>query len=171
MYASTATSSRSMGMGSIGIESPLGSASSHGNGNLLNGLPSSTKMTRRRSSHGSASGSYPPKSPSSRSKSPGPSSSSSRYPFRLNFYSSPPSLEITLEEFEQYAIARLKILTFIHSLTERNIPPSQANPLIQAKMKECLPLSSGTARNMPLEEERKADELSHWVLRLAFCRR
>ena len=30
------------------------------------------------------------------------------YPYRLNFYEVPPTAEITLEEFEQWAIDRLK---------------------------------------------------------------
>lgn len=30
------------------------------------------------------------------------------YPYRLNFYGVPPTAEITLEEFEQWAIDRLK---------------------------------------------------------------
>jgi DNA primase large subunit len=30
------------------------------------------------------------------------------YPFRLNFYTTPPTAEVTLEEFEQWAIDRLR---------------------------------------------------------------
>jgi DNA primase large subunit len=30
------------------------------------------------------------------------------YPYRLNFYDTPPTAEITLEQFEQWAIDRLK---------------------------------------------------------------
>ena len=33
------------------------------------------------------------------------------YPHRLNFYETPPTAEITLEQFEQWAIDRLKSVT------------------------------------------------------------
>src|SRR4051794_27035318 len=105
-------------------------------------------------------------------------------------------MDITLEEFETFAIARLKrgsypcskcltvglggtdpthfpspsVLTNIHSLFERSLPSAQLQPLLAAQVKTHLPLSSNTARNMPLDEERRADELGHWILRLAFCR-
>jgi hypothetical protein len=104
-------------------------------------------------------------------------------------------MDITLEEFETFAIARLKresrilpikvlydgrhtisslrslsVLTNIHSLFERSLPPAQLQPLLAAQVKTHLSLSSNTARNMPLDEERRADELGHWILRLAFCR-
>lgn len=79
-------------------------------------------------------------------------------------------MDITLEEFEIFAIARLKVLTNIYSLFERSLPPSQLAPLLALQAKSHIPLSSNTARNMPLDEERRADELGHWILRLAFCR-
>lgn len=37
-------------------------------------------------------------------------------------------------------------------------------------VKTHLPLSSNSARNVKLDDERRKDEISHWVLRLAFCR-
>jgi hypothetical protein len=35
------------------------------------------------------------------------------YPHRLNFYETPPTAEITLEQFEQWAIDRLKSMDFL----------------------------------------------------------
>ncbi len=35
------------------------------------------------------------------------------YPYRLNFYDTPPTAEITLEQFEQWAIDRLKSANLI----------------------------------------------------------
>lgn len=35
------------------------------------------------------------------------------YPFRLNLYDTPPTAEITLEQFEQWAIDRLKSMTIL----------------------------------------------------------
>lgn len=105
-------------------------------------------------------------------------------------YTSPPALDITLEEFETFAIARLKgllrisypqsrhadkasitVLTAIHSLQERSLPQAQLRELIATQIKSHLPLSSNTARNIDVDEERRADEVGHWILRLAFCRR
>lgn len=37
-----------------------------------------------------------------------PSYKEAQYPTRLNFYSTPPTADITLEEFEQWAIDRLR---------------------------------------------------------------
>ena len=42
-----------------------------------------------------------------------PSFKQQDYPHRLNFYNVPPTSEITLEEFEEWAISRLKG-TWIH---------------------------------------------------------
>jgi DNA primase large subunit len=37
-----------------------------------------------------------------------PSYKETHYPHRLNFYSTPPTADITLEQFEQWAIDRLR---------------------------------------------------------------
>ncbi|KGB80170.1 DNA primase large subunit [Cryptococcus deuterogattii R265] len=95
---------------------------------------------------------------------------SARYSFRLNFYEQPPALDITLEEFETCAISRLRVLSHIESLSHRSLPYSQVASGIATYAKMHLPLSSNTARNVNLDEERRRDEIGHWVLRLAFCR-
>ncbi|KAE8540423.1 hypothetical protein D1P53_003369 [Cryptococcus gattii VGV] len=95
---------------------------------------------------------------------------SARYSFRLNFYERPPALDITLEEFETCAISRLRVLSHIESLSHRSLPYSQVASGIATYAKMHLPLSSNTARNVNLDEERRRDEIGHWVLRLAFCR-
>ncbi|WWC68054.1 uncharacterized protein I206_101973 [Kwoniella pini CBS 10737] len=95
---------------------------------------------------------------------------SSRYPYRLNFYERPPTLDITLEEFETFAIARLRVLSQIESLSHRSLPFAQLQSSITNYTKQHLLLSSNTARNANLDEERRKDEIGHWVLRLSFCR-
>ncbi|KAK8847533.1 hypothetical protein IAR55_005391 [Kwoniella newhampshirensis] len=95
---------------------------------------------------------------------------SSRWPYRLNFYDHPPTLDITLEEFETFAIARLRVLSHIETLSHRSLPYSQIASGITTYTKTHLPLASNTARNVNLDEERRGDEIGHWVLRLAFCR-
>jgi DNA primase large subunit len=42
------------------------------------------------------------------------------YPHRLNFYDVPPTAEITLEEFEQWAIDRLKGIYLLTSTAREN---------------------------------------------------
>ncbi|WVQ83184.1 hypothetical protein IAT38_005323 [Cryptococcus sp. DSM 104549] len=95
---------------------------------------------------------------------------SARYPYRLSFYERPPNLDITLDEFETCAIARLRVLAHIESLSQRSLPPAQFHSAIAAYGKEHLPLSSNTAKNVNLDEERRRDEIGHWVLRLSFSR-
>lgn len=50
-----------------------------------------------------------------------PSFKQQDYPHRLNFYDVPPTSEITLEEFEQWAIDRLKGKTMMLCVAMRNI--------------------------------------------------
>lgn len=116
-------------------------------------------------------------------------------------YRTAPAMDITLDEFEIYAIARLKgkfqpahsphpsspdqlpstplihptgyfvVLCSIHALLDRSLPLAQFKELAQTSIKTNLPLSSNTARNAKLDEERRRDEIGHWVLTLAFSRR
>jgi hypothetical protein len=85
-------------------------------------------------------------------------------------YTTPPTLDITLEEFETFAINRLRILSYIESLQHRSLPYTQLQTQLSAYLKQYLPLSSNTARSVDLVAERRGDEIGHWVLRLAFCR-
>jgi DNA primase large subunit len=80
-------------------------------------------------------------------------------------------LDITLDEFETCALARLRILAHIEALSHRNLPYLQFVQAVSTHLKQHSPLSSNTARSAPLDEERRRDEIGHWVLRLAFCRR
>lgn len=41
------------------------------------------------------------------------------YPYRLNFYDSPPTADITLEQFEQWAIDRLRGMYALDSIQSR----------------------------------------------------
>ena len=45
------------------------------------------------------------------------------YPHRLNFYSTPPTADITLEQFEQWAIDRLRSMSLLLSLFRPSRPP------------------------------------------------
>jgi DNA primase large subunit len=113
------------------------------------------------------------------------------YPHRLNFYLVPPQNEITLEEFEVWAIDRLyglvpyypvstsvdhqyAVLGEIESSIYRNKTQKEMETGLKQLFEKYTPLSSNTAahasRAAQLNDERKKDHYSHFILRLAFCR-
>lgn len=94
------------------------------------------------------------------------------YPHRLNFYDLPPLFEVTLEDFEESAIDRLRILAEIESSYARNRSWDELKEVTEKLCKKYLPLhanATALGKINPLEE-RKRDHLGHFVLRLAFCR-
>ncbi|KAF8455045.1 eukaryotic and archaeal DNA primase, large subunit-domain-containing protein [Kalaharituber pfeilii] len=98
------------------------------------------------------------------------------YPHRLNFYSTPPTAEISLEQFEQWAIHRLRILGEIESSQFRNKTPKEIEVTLEPLLKKYLPLSASSyaklsSKNLEtVQLERKKDHYSHFILRLAFAR-
>lgn len=103
------------------------------------------------------------------------------YPFRLNMYTVPPVHDITVEEFEQWALDRLRVLAEIENASARNQPWAETKSAIEKRMGEYMPLrsnavaQSGTvatssAKTKELLAERRKDQVSHFVLRLAFSR-
>lgn len=93
------------------------------------------------------------------------------YLSRLSFYDIPPLDEITLEEFESWAIDRLKILIEIESCVARSKSIKDIEVIIKPLLLKYLPLSSDTGNNSAtILQERKKDHYSHYILRLVFCR-
>ncbi|TIA75559.1 hypothetical protein E3P89_03625 [Wallemia ichthyophaga] len=107
------------------------------------------------------------------------------YKHRLNFYQQAPLLEVSLEEFESWAIDRLKsaytpilipllsrpaVLAEIEASQVRNRPFNDTKAVIKSQSAKLLSLSTNYTRTATLEAERKKDHVSHYVLRLAFCR-
>ncbi|KAK1145942.1 DNA primase subunit pri2 [Aspergillus melleus] len=95
------------------------------------------------------------------------------YPHRLNFYEIPPTAEITLEQFEQWAIDRLKVLAEIEACSYRNKSPADTASHITPLLQKFIPLSSNTSSTLGagdprLKNERQKDHYSHFILRLAF---
>ncbi|PWN99924.1 DNA primase, large subunit [Tilletiopsis washingtonensis] len=96
-----------------------------------------------------------------------------QYPFRLNFYQRPPTHEVTIEQFELWAIDRLRVLAEVESSQARNRSWPEMREAVLAMAKKYLPLNSTTAGSgggVDLTQERMKDHVSHFVLRLAFCR-
>ncbi|PVG00189.1 DNA primase, large subunit [Serendipita vermifera] len=92
------------------------------------------------------------------------------YPHRLNFYDTPPKFDVTLEQFESWALDRLRILAEIESSFVRNRNYEELKTLVITQQKKYLSLNSNTAANVDKDFERKKDHVGHFVLRLAFCR-
>ncbi|CAD6887808.1 unnamed protein product [Tilletia controversa] len=106
------------------------------------------------------------------SKSPGVAlrKGNERYPTRLSFYNVPPTQEITLWQFETWAIDRLRVLADIESSQARNRTYEETRDLVKTTSRTYLPLNAHTAKEKPLQHERERDHVSHFVLRLAFSR-
>ena len=90
------------------------------------------------------------------------------YPFRLNFYLKPPPAEITIEEFEGFALDRLQVLRAIEAAALRN---KDLKTELAQVLDQHLPLRSNLSKSTDLYEERRKDHISHFVLRMAYCRR
>ena len=86
-------------------------------------------------------------------------------------YDRPPTEDITLEEFETCALDRLRILAEIESSFARNRPWTELKKVTLAQCEKYdLKLNANTAYKRDLDAERRVDVLSHFILRLAFCR-
>lgn len=119
---------------------------------------------------------------------------STSYPYRLNYYTVPPQFEITLDQFEQWAIDRMKVLGEIESRLARNQSLGELEVSMKPLISKYLPLTSNSTtariqqgsrsstlavdiRNKTFkydesneEHRRLKDHYSHFILRLAFCR-
>ncbi|KAL1306556.1 hypothetical protein AAFC00_005245 [Neodothiora populina] len=90
------------------------------------------------------------------------------YKHRMNFYTLPPTGDVTLEQFEEWAIARLKVLAELEACQFRNRSPEETTEHMRPILAKYLPLSQNSSRASDIDVERKRDHYSHWTLRLAF---
>ncbi|KAH8117327.1 DNA primase, large subunit [Phellopilus nigrolimitatus] len=93
-----------------------------------------------------------------------------RYPHRLNFYDKPPLDDITLDEFERFAIDRLRVLSEIEASLVRNRTYEELKTIVKTQADKYLPLNSNSAHLQDINGQRRKDHIGHFVLRLAFCR-
>jgi DNA primase large subunit len=96
----------------------------------------------------------------------------SAYPFTLNFYDEPPPYELTLDEFESFSIDRLKVLKAFETAKLRSKKDDEAFKAVESVVSEFLELSRNTVKGKSntLYDQRRKDHISHFLLRLAFCR-
>lgn len=97
-----------------------------------------------------------------------PAYQETEYPHRLNFYATPPTADITLEQFEQWAIDRLRILAEIEACSFRNKTLDETADHMKPLLAKYLPLDTNSSASSKLSAERQKDHYSHFILRLAF---
>lgn len=99
-----------------------------------------------------------------------------QYPTRLQLYKTPPVQSIGLQEFQELALQRLKLLQEIDRIRQRSAHEAEGRDSYQSKMsnatKSHMPLSVVDDRGLQTKhvEERRRDHISHYILRLAYCR-
>jgi len=91
------------------------------------------------------------------------------YDHRMNFYTIPPTDDIQLEEFEEWGIARLKVLAELEACQFRNRSPAETEEYMRPVLEKWLRLDSNKSRSTDVQMQRKKDHYSHWTLRLAFA--
>lgn len=91
------------------------------------------------------------------------------YKHRLNFYTVPPTADITLEQFEQWAIDRLRVLAELEACSFRNKTAAETAAHMKPLLDKYLPLSASTSGSSGVQAERQKDHYSHFILRLAFA--
>ena len=88
------------------------------------------------------------------------------------FYSSPPNMELTLQEFEEYALARLIILRKVEELKTKTMEFDKYNSEIDNIIKNTkVPILEAQDRNhCCIGTNEKLDTSSHFILRLAYLK-
>ncbi|CAH9085949.1 unnamed protein product [Cuscuta epithymum] len=81
----------------------------------------------------------------------------------LPIYRSAPPLEVRLEDFEQFAVDRLKVLRSISDGLSRGKKPEEMSKLVLGLWKDNM-------RHSHASEDIEKDIISHFVLRLVYCR-
>nr|CAH7752526.1 unnamed protein product [Callosobruchus chinensis] len=100
------------------------------------------------------------------------------YPHDVNMYSDPPANIIQLAEFEELALERLQLLRIIEQAALKGSKPFSEEwkktikeDLSKIGLKKYIRLMSGYNGNSDQDHQaRRADHISHFILRLAYCR-
>ncbi|XP_022914251.2 DNA primase large subunit [Onthophagus taurus] len=102
------------------------------------------------------------------------------YSHDLQMYLTPPGDEIQLSEFEELALERLHLLRILEQASQKGFKHFSADwkewvysELIKNNLKKFYKLAKSTGTNAPTDldlQARRADHISHFILRLAHCR-
>ncbi|XP_044754339.1 DNA primase large subunit-like isoform X2 [Coccinella septempunctata] len=107
-----------------------------------------------------------------------PNNSNSQYSLDLSMYNIPPIGETSLEEFETLAIERLQLMRVLeqaaskgHKINSEEWKKCIKEDLNKLDLKKFVRLMNGLDGQTELDiNARRADHLSHFILRLAYCR-
>mmetsp|Transcript_32706 Transcript_32706/g.67587 ORF Transcript_32706/g.67587 Transcript_32706/m.67587 type:complete len:503 (-) Transcript_32706:106-1614(-) len=86
---------------------------------------------------------------------------------RLSVYDKPPTEEISLHEFEQFALDRMRVLKAIDSGKAKNLEFTEFKYVVDKACHQFLPLRDNST---DFEEDMRKDNISHYVLRIAYSR-
>lgn len=100
------------------------------------------------------------------------------YPHSVLMYKLPPTQDMTLQTFEEYAIERVNLLRIFEQATAKNLRVLSEDwkkeikeEMQRAGMKSYLRLIDGHAKATEADyQARRRDYISHFILRLAYCR-
>lgn len=102
------------------------------------------------------------------------SASKSPYPLsnlpKLSMYADAPSADIALEDFELYALDRMRVLKAIDDGMSRGKKPAEMEVLIQEEANKHLKTTDAISGRGADDAALTKDEVSHFALRLAYCR-
>ncbi|MCP9264697.1 DNA primase large subunit [Dirofilaria immitis] len=88
----------------------------------------------------------------------------------LQMYLEPPKEDITLFEFRELALNRLRVLKIVEQVKDRFPCGTEAiNDELTKLLLKLMPIACGCCPFEEMEIERKRDTISHFILRLAFC--
>ncbi|KAE9414058.1 hypothetical protein Angca_006721, partial [Angiostrongylus cantonensis] len=95
----------------------------------------------------------------------------SEYSCNLQLYLTPPSEQINIDEFDEIAIERVKVLKVVEDIKERHTWGSdEFKSAMTRELSKLMPIAAGTCMAVDLERGRRRDVIGHFILRLAFCR-
>ncbi|XP_033644569.1 DNA primase large subunit-like [Asterias rubens] len=95
---------------------------------------------------------------------------SSQYTHRLQFYRLPPTDNISLNEFEEFAISRVKVLRHVEQAGQSYVRGTEKyKEYMDKELRHLMPLAVRKDLKDDFEERRK-DHISHFILRLAYCK-
>lgn len=100
------------------------------------------------------------------------------YPHNILMYYLPPTQDITLQTFEEYAIERVNLLRILEQAGSKNLrflsdewKASVKDEMNQAGMKLYSRLIDGHSTTTEQDlQARRRDYISHFILRLTYCR-
>ncbi|XP_078397959.1 DNA primase large subunit isoform X3 [Cetorhinus maximus] len=93
------------------------------------------------------------------------------YPFPVQFYEQPPTENISLQDFESFAVERLKLLKSIETIGVSYIRASEPyNKKLEIELRKLkFPYRVSSEEKLDDYEIRRKDHISHFILRLAYC--